>query len=105
MGKEAQKKYIKRFANNDVFVVDSSTYNKARLGKQKYVKYEKYVGNDEVGNAIREYGRKNPKKPIILQDGENGPMIFLRSGRNTFREHVELTEEINEFKTKNIKEK
>jgi hypothetical protein len=105
MGKEAQKKYIKRFANNDVFVVDSSTYNKARLGKQKYVKYEKYVGNDEVGNAIREYGRKNPKKPIILQDGENGPMIFLRRGRNTFREHVELTEEINEFKTKNIKEK
>ena len=32
-------------------------------------------------------------------------MIFLRRGRNTFREHVELTEEINEFKTKNIKEK
>ena len=104
VGKEAQKKYIKRFANNDVFVVDSSTYNKARLGKQKYVKYEKYVGNDEVGSAIREYGRKNPKKPIILQDGENGPMIFLRRGRNTFREHVELTEEINQSDLKKVED-
>jgi hypothetical protein len=103
VGKEAQKKYIKRFANNDVFVVDSSTYNKARLGKQKYVKYEKYVGNDEVGSAIREYGRKYPKKPIILQDGENGPMIFLRRGRNTFREHIELTEEISQSDNSKLK--
>lgn len=72
---------MRRFANNDVFVVDDDTYRKARLGKKKFVKYEKYVGNDETGNAIREFGRKYPKKPIILQNGENGPMIFLRYGK------------------------
>ena len=104
VGKKAQKKYTSRFANNDVFVVDTKTYNNARLGKQKYTRYEKYVGNDEIGNAIREYGRKNPKKPIILQDGENGPMIFLRRGRNTFREHVELTEEINQSDLKKVED-
>jgi len=102
VGKKAQKKYTSRFANNEVFVVDSKTYNNARLGKQKYHRYERYVGNDEIGMAIREYGKKYPKKPIILQDGENGPMIFLRRGRNTFKEHVELKEEISATELKGI---
>jgi hypothetical protein len=102
VGKKAQQKYTKRFANNDVFVVDNKTYNNARLGKQKYHKYEKYVGNDEVGMAIREFGRKYPKKPIILQDGENGPMIFLRRGRNTFKEHLELTENVTQSDLKGV---
>lgn len=73
---------MRRFAGNDVFVVDTNRFNKARLGKKKYLKYETYVGTDEVGTAIREYGRKNPKKPIILQDDKTGSMIFLRYGRS-----------------------
>lgn len=73
---------MRRFAGNDVFVVDTKRYNNARLGKKKYLKYETYVGTDEVGNAIRAYGRKYPKKPIILQDDKTGSMIFLRYGRS-----------------------
>ena len=73
---------LRRFAKNDVFVVDTERYLKARLGKRKYLKYETYVGNDDVGNAIREYGRKYPKKPIILQDDKTGAMIFLRYGKS-----------------------
>lgn len=73
---------MRRFAGNDVFVVDTQRFNKARLGKKKYLKYETYVGTDEVGNAIRTYGRKYPKKPIILQDDKTGSMIFLRYGRS-----------------------
>jgi hypothetical protein len=76
------KSFLRRFAKNDVFVVDTERFNKARVGKKKYVKYEKYVGNDEVGDAIRTYGRKYPKKPIILQDEKTGSMIFLRYGRS-----------------------
>lgn len=76
------KVMLRRFAKNDVFVVDTERYLKARLGKRKYLKYETYVGNDDVGNAIREYGRKYPKKPIILQDDKTGAMIFLRYGRS-----------------------
>ena len=76
------KVMLRRFAKNDVFVVDTERYLKARLGKRKYLKYETYVGNDEVGNAIREYGRKYPKKPIILQDDKTGAMIFLRYGKS-----------------------
>ena len=70
------------FAGKQVFVVDSETYHQCRLGKKKYARYEKYVGKDNVGLAIREYGLKHPKRPIILQNGENGPMLFLRYGRS-----------------------
>jgi hypothetical protein len=73
---------MRRFAGNDVFVVDTKRFNNARLGKKKYLKYETYVGADDVGNAIRDYGRKYPKKPIILQDDKTGSMIFLRYGRS-----------------------
>jgi hypothetical protein len=88
-----KKVMMRRFANNDVFVVNDETFKKARLGKKKFVKYEKYVGNDEIGNAIREFGRKHPKKPIILQNGENGPMIFLRYGKKGMFTESFLNEE------------
>ena len=89
-----KKVMMRRFANNDVFTVDTQTFNNARLGKKKYLKYEKYVGTDEIGNAIREYGRKYPKKPIILQDEKTGAMTFLRYGRSgMFTESFDLTEE------------
>jgi len=70
------------FAGKDVFIVDSETYYNCRLGKKKYGRYEKYVGNGEVGQTIREYGLKHPKRPIILQNGESGPMLFLKYGRS-----------------------
>ena len=87
------KVMMRRFANHDVFVVDGKKFNDARFGKKKYLKYEKYVGNDDVGNAIRTYGRKYPKKPIILQDELTGAMTFLRHGRNgMFTEQFEYKE-------------
>ena len=70
------------FAGKQVFVVDSDTYHQCRLGKKQYARYEKYVGKNNVGLAIREYGLKFPKRPIILQNGENGPMLYLRYGRS-----------------------
>ena len=84
VGKKAQNKLIRRgkFANNDTFIVSSDVMKNARMGKKKFVKYEKYVGNGEVGKAIRDFGRKNPKKPIILQDEITGSMIFLRYGKS-----------------------
>tara|TARA_E500000318_G_scaffold4934_3_gene5132 strand:- start:39222 stop:40289 length:1068 start_codon:yes stop_codon:yes gene_type:complete len=84
VGKKAQTSLIRRgkFANNDTFIVSSDVMKTARMGKKKFVKYEKYVGNGEVGKAIRDFGRKNPKKPIILQDEKTGGMIFLRYGKS-----------------------
>jgi len=72
--------YHGTFAGKDVFIVDSDTFHTCRLGKQKYHRYEKYVGDGTIGQAIREFGLTNPKKPIILQNGEDGPMLYLRYG-------------------------
>ncbi len=101
----ASRAFIRRFAKNDVFVVDTERFNKARTGKKKYLKYEKYVGSDEVGNAIREYGRKYPKKPIILQDDKTGSMIFLRYGRSgMFTEQFETRHLVEEVSQSQLKE-
>jgi hypothetical protein len=70
------------FAGKDVFIVDSETYYNCRLGKKKYGRYEKYVGDGKVGQTIREYGLKYPRRPIILQNGESGPMLYLKYGRS-----------------------
>ena len=101
----ASKSFLRRFAKNDVFVVDTERFNKARVGKKKYLKYEKYVGSDEVGNAIRDYGRKYPKKPIILQDERTGSMIFLRHGRSgMFTEQFEKEQLVEEVSQSQLKE-
>lgn len=72
------RKKRKKFAGATVFEVDTNRYMNARLGKKKYVKYEKYVGNDEVGEEIRKFARENPKDAIILQDSTSGYMMYLR---------------------------
>ena len=50
--------------------------------KRKYAKYEEYVGADEVGQQIREYGNSNYGKPIIVQDEITGAMMYLRYGKS-----------------------
>ena len=79
---EDSRVLMNKFAGKDVFIVDSDMFHDCRMGKKKYHRYEKYVGTQRVGNAIREYGRKFPGRPIILQNGESGPMLYLRYGRS-----------------------
>ena len=76
-----KKKKREKFAGAEVFTVDPNVFMKARFGKKKYAKYETYVGNDEIGQEIREYGLKNPGKPIVIQDCNTGFMCYLRYGK------------------------
>jgi hypothetical protein len=76
------KKKREKFAGADVFKVDYTTFMKNRFGKKKYAKYEDHVGNDDIGQEIRDYGLRNPGKPIILQDRLTGAMMYLRRGKN-----------------------
>lgn len=79
MGEEVR---VEKFAGKDVFIVDSDTFYRCRMGKRQYHRYDKYVGTSPVGEAIRQYGLKYPKRPIVIQNGDNGPMIYLRYGRS-----------------------
>ena len=69
------------FGGKKVFVVSPERYFDSRLGKARYARYEKYVGNDKLGEAIRQYGRNNPKNSIILKNSGNGAMLYLKYGR------------------------
>ena len=67
-----------RFMGMKVFDVDTDRYMKSRLGKKKYTRYSRYVGEDEVRENIRAFGRKHPKEGILLRDVSTNHMIFLR---------------------------
>ena len=69
------------FGGKKVFVVSPERFFDSRLGKSRYQRYEKYVGNDKLGEAIRQYGRNNPKESIILKNSGNGAMLYLKYGR------------------------
>lgn len=83
LGKPKKRKELETetFAGNQVFVVDDDRFANARLGKQKFHRWSKYVGEDELGIAIREYGVSNPRKPIVLKNSKTGAMIYLRYGK------------------------
>ena len=69
------------FAGQKVFVVTPDVYYQSRLGKSRYLRYEKFVGNDKLGGAIRQYGKENPKAAIILKNSMNGAMLYLKYGK------------------------
>lgn len=66
------------FGGSKVFTCDSDTFAKCRLGKTPFARYKTYVGEGEMGEMIRQYGRSNPKKAIILKNSADGSMLFLR---------------------------
>ena len=68
------------FAGNVVFTVDPDTFHACRMGKRKYARWIKYVGDGEIGKRIKAFGYKYPSKPIILKNRNNGAMLFLRYG-------------------------
>ena len=69
---------MKKFGGIDVFAIDPTHFQKSRLGKKKYTRYNGYVGEDEAGEYIRAFARKYPKKPIIVMDSQSGCMQYLR---------------------------
>ena len=54
------------------------------MGKKKHANYKYYVGEDDIGNQIREYGNSNPDNPIVLRDKSTGGMVFLRYGKKLY---------------------
>ncbi len=66
------------FAGNAVFHVDNDTFANCREGKKKFARWEKYIDlKSTVGQQIRDYAYKYPKKSIIIRN-EDGAMIYLK---------------------------
>ena len=83
-GEPGVKKKRTKFAGVEVFETDADKFHKAQHGKTKYGRYKSYVGEDETGEEVRAYGRKNPGKAILLMHPQTGAMSYLRrSGKYT----------------------
>ena len=68
------------FGGTRVYVVPNDRWHASRLGKNRYARYEKYIGKYKLVETMRLYGRENPKSPIILKNEENGAMLYLKYG-------------------------
>lgn len=87
-----------KFADKEVFEVDDQFYQKCIHGKAKYAKYADYVGNDETGEAIRQYGRSNPKASILVKNKNTQNMTYLRRINEETGEEMDLNHRIDEAK-------
>lgn len=73
-----KKKKKEIFAGDAVFEVSSDVFCACKGEKGRYDRYAKLVGNDEIGETIRQYGLKNPGQAIIIKDSTYGTMMYLR---------------------------
>lgn len=69
---------IDKFAGADVFETDGDKVWSSRFGKNRYHRYSKYVGDDDMGESIRQHGRDRKTGDIVLRDQKTAVMTYLR---------------------------
>ncbi len=69
---------FQKVGNCTTFDVDFDKVWKSRLGKHPRHRYSKYIGEDEVGQQIRDYCKKNLKRTIALRNTKDGQILFLK---------------------------
>lgn len=63
-----------------IFQVNPDVYDMCKWGREKYQRWNKVVGESNGVEKIKEYGKKNPTAPIIVQNKQSGEMQYLRFG-------------------------
>lgn len=63
-----------------IFQVSPDVYDMCKWGREKYQRWNKVVGESNGVEKIKEYGKKNPTAPIIVQNKQSGEMQYLRFG-------------------------
>jgi len=85
-GEAARKKVLgedykpsdEKFAGATVFEVDMDRVMNVKGPKHPRHRYSKYVGTDEIGETIRQHGRKRGSGDIVLKDQKTAVMTYLR---------------------------
>jgi hypothetical protein len=73
-----------KFRGHNFFDCEPATYDKARFGKNRYHRWDKYVGKDSWGEGVRGWAKSNPKEPILLRNKSTGTFMYLRSPQQQF---------------------
>jgi hypothetical protein len=67
------------FAGGNVFDVDADTFQKCRMGRLKYSRWNKYLDDStDVGSNIKQYSQRNPSSAVILRDEKTKVMMYLQ---------------------------
>lgn len=69
------------FAGAVVFEVSSHTFHNAKMEKRKGKHWRTYLDECDELAEIREYAKRNPKKPIVLQNRNTNEMVYVRYGK------------------------
>lgn len=81
-----------KFAGEETFIVPAGTFLEARIARKKGKHWTKYIGEDTIGQEIREYYHKTRgKKPIILQCERTGAMHHVHYGKQRQISEAALT--------------
>lgn len=69
-----------RFAGHKTFKVPTSTIVNTKLAKKKNGHWSKFLPENNIGIAIREWANAHPNAPVILED-DMGNIVFVRYGK------------------------
>lgn len=69
------------FAGAAVFEVTADVFHRAKFEKRKGKHWRTYLEEDEFLPEIREYAKRKPHKPIILQNERTGEMCYAKYGK------------------------
>ena len=69
------------FAGKKTFKVPHKMFTEMKNPRADRTWWKKTVGEDYIGEDIREFANANPREPVILEDEDYGWMHYLRYGK------------------------
>lgn len=69
-----------RFAGHKTFKVPTSVIVNTKHAKRKNGHWSKFLPENNIGLAVREWANANPSLPVILED-DIGNIVFVRYGK------------------------
>ena len=68
----------KAFGQNYWTAPDANTYDGVRLGRQKYQRWDSFVGKTEWAKGVSAYAKKNPKGGMLMKHPNNPVFQVIR---------------------------
>jgi hypothetical protein len=70
------------FCGKQTFIVPESIIYETKVCKKKYGHWSKFLPENDLGLAIREWANDHPHEPVILEGDTYGHIVYVRySGR------------------------
>ena len=68
----------KAFGSNYFTAPDSNTYNNVRLCRNRYQRWDSFIGKSDWAKSVSNYARKNPKGSLLIKHPSQNAFMHLR---------------------------